>query len=93
MSYRKLERDRCSMLAAATTTAAALLTVLALLPAATIADGSSQLGMCRMDPTAAHQFCGLPQELSNFQGGPSRAAAGTCTGSASLALGSPQVLL
>ena len=25
-------------------------------------------GKCRMDPEAAHSHCGLPDELSNFQG-------------------------
>lgn len=23
---------------------------------------------CRMDPEASHKYCGLPKELSNFQG-------------------------
>jgi hypothetical protein len=36
-------------------------------PFAALMPASSQ-PTCRMEPGAAHDFCGLPYELSNFQG-------------------------
>jgi hypothetical protein len=47
--------------------ALALLQLLAQAPHAAAA-AAKNLGMCRMDIAAGHQFCGLPLELSNFQG-------------------------
>jgi hypothetical protein len=49
---------------------------------------TSGQGTCRMETGAAHDFCGLPYELSNFQGGffgcPAAACAGFQTRSDSL---------
>jgi hypothetical protein len=39
---------------------------------------TSGQGTCRMETGAAHDFCGLPYELSNFQGGVNGCPSAAC---------------
>ena len=47
---------------------ATLLACLLLLLARSMCAAETAVRVCRMDASAANEFCGLPYELSNFQG-------------------------